>query len=184
MNEDFQISIWADRLGRFNAEAVGLLSQIESSHARRFSLDTSYDDLKNLSLAEDELFRQSLRCVEQQLYRAAHIMAWCGFFDCVLRLLESDGFSKIRKVRTNWVFSTREDLTENFSEHQIIESLKPAGITSKADQKSLIGLLSRRNECAHPTAYFPDLNQALGYISELFTRIKNLEKKFPNFIIT
>ena len=110
-------------------------------------------------------------------------MAWCGFFDCILRLFESDSFYTLKQIRTGWIFATREELTENFSEHQIIEALKPAGIIGKADQKALIGLLSRRNECAHPTAYFPDLNQTLGYISELFARLSKIEKKYPGFAL-
>ena len=162
MNDDNPIPIWVERLGRFHAEAVGILSLVESSATRRLSLDHSYGQLKSLNIQEDELFRQSLRCVELGVYRAAHVMAWCGFLDCILRLLESDTFS---------------------TQHQIIEALKPAGIIGKADQKALIGLLSRRNECAHPTAYFPDLNQTLGYISELFTRLSRIEKKFPGFVI-
>ena len=183
MNDDNPIPIWVERLGRFHAEAVGILSLVESSATRRLSLDHSYGQLKSLNIQEDELFRQSLRCVELGVYRAAHVMAWCGFLDCILRLLESDTFSTLRQVRVNWVFATREELTESFTEHQIIEALKPAGFIGKADQKALIGLLSRRNECAHPTAYFPDLNQTLGYISELFTRLSRIEKKFPGFVI-
>lgn len=41
--------------------------------------------------------------------------------------------------------------------------------------KALHGLLNRRNECAHPSEYFPDLNETLGYIGELFKRIKQLQ---------
>lgn len=182
MSDNQPLALWVERLGRFHAEAVGVLSLVESSNVRRLSLDKSYDDLKSLNLQEDELFRQSLRCVELQVYRAAHVMAWCGFFDCVLRLFESDGFNNLKQVRPNWSFSNREELTESFSEHQIIEALKSAGVIGKADQKALIGLLSRRNECAHPTAYFPDLNQTLGYISELFMRVSKIEKQFPGFV--
>jgi hypothetical protein len=177
------VSFWAERLGRFHSEAVGVLAFVESSSVRRLSLDKSYQQLKSLNLQEDELFRQSLRCVELQVYRAAHVMAWCGFFDCVLRLFESDEFATLKSVRANWNFENREELTESYSEHQIIEALKPAAIIGKADQKALIGLLSRRNECAHPTTYFPDLNQTLGYISELFMRLEKLENKHPEFLL-
>lgn len=175
------ITVWADRLGNFYSEANGILSTIESSKSRKITLDSSYKDLKNLNLKEDELFRQSLRCVELGVYRAAHIMAWCGFFDCIIRLLESDGFTLLKSVRPNWSFTNSEELGESRTEHAIIEALKPLGIAGKADQKALVGLLSRRNECAHPTGYFPDLNQSLGYVSEIFERLSKIEKKFPNF---
>jgi hypothetical protein len=175
------IGEWADRLGRFHAEANAAFSQIETSKARKFSLDRSYEILKGLSLKEDELFRQSLRCVELEVYRGAHILAWCGFFDMVLRLLETDNFAALKAARPNWTFTNKEELGESVSEHQIVESLRLLSITSKADQKALIGLLSRRNECAHPTGYFPDLNQTLGFISELFQRVENLQKKYPDW---
>jgi hypothetical protein len=177
------IAVWADRLGRFNTEARLLLSMVESSSERRYSLDRSYDELKGLSLKQDELFRQALRCVELGVFRAAHVMSWCGFFDCILCLLASDGFLRLKTARPNWQVESSEGLTESYSEHQILEALKPAGIFGKADQKALIGLLSRRNECAHPTDYFPGLNQTLGYISELFDRIVKIEAQFPAFKI-
>jgi hypothetical protein len=41
---------------------------------------------------------------------------------------------------------------------------------------TLHGFLGRRNECAHPSDYFPDLNSTLGYVSDLIDRIKRLEK--------
>lgn len=174
---------WAERLGRFYTEANGTFSQIESSKSRKISLDSSYKHLANLNLKEDELFRQSLRCVELEVYRASHIMAWCGFFDCIIRLLSSDNFESLKAVRPNWSFSNAEELGENYSEHSIIESLRLMSIVGKADQKSLVGLLSRRNECAHPTGYFPDLNQTLGFISEIFDRLKKLEKRYPDFTL-
>lgn len=175
------IGEWAERLGRFYSEANAVFAQVESSKSRAISLDSSYELLTQLNLKEDELFRQSLRCVELEVYRAAHILAWCGFFDVVLRLLASDDFEALKECRPKWKFDNVEELGENISEHHIIEALRPIGITSKADQKALIGLLSRRNECAHPTGYFPDLNQTLGYISELFQRLENLEAKYPQY---
>jgi hypothetical protein len=57
----------------------------------------------------------------------------------------------------------------------VIEAGKDAGAYSKTTMKALHGLLNRRNECAHPSEYFPDLNEALGYIGELFKRIKQLQ---------
>jgi len=179
MTNDEILGHWAGRLGSFRAEAISSFSQIESSKSRKFSLDKSYDNLTKLTLKEDDLFRQALRCVELEVYRGAHILAWCGFFNCIIRLLESDGFASLKAARPAWSFVSAEELGESISEHQVIEALRPMGITGKADQKALIGLLSRRNECAHPTDYFPDLNQTLGYISELFQRIEKLQKKYP-----
>ena len=129
------IELWAEKLARFQAEAVSQFSTIESSPERRFTLDKSYLSLKRLNIKEDELFRQALRCIELEVYRAAHILAWCGYM----------------------------------------------AIVGKAEQKAMFGMLSKRNECAHPTDYFPDLNQSLGYIAEIFSRLEKLEKRFPNY---
>ena len=43
--------------------------------------------------------------------------------------------------------------------------------------KSLHGLLSKRNECAHPSDYEPEFSETIGYVSELLNRIKKYEMK-------
>jgi hypothetical protein len=60
------------------------------------------------------------------------------------------------------------------AEFQVIEAGK-ASAYSKTTMKALHGLLNRRNECAHPSEYFTDLNETLGYIGELFKRITQLQ---------
>jgi hypothetical protein len=43
----------------------------------------------------------------------------------------------------------------------------------------MLGLLARRHECAHPSSYTPNLNQSLGYVSELLERAgKMISKKY------
>tara|TARA_R110002094_G_scaffold8647_4_gene18216 strand:+ start:867 stop:1337 length:471 start_codon:yes stop_codon:yes gene_type:complete len=154
---------------------------MENSKERRFTLGDSYTKLSKLSLKEDELFRQALRCVELEVFRAAHIMAWCGYMNCIYRLLESDGFTQLAIARPNWSISSIEDLRENYTEHAVVDVLKIMSVVGKAEQKAMFGMLSKRNECAHPTDYFPDFNQSLGYLSEIFMRLEKLEKRFPNY---
>ena len=137
--------------------------------------------LKRLNIKEDELFRQALRCIELEVYRAAHILAWCGYMDCIYRLIGSDNFSTLMNSRPSWPVSNLEELRENYTEHSVVEALRPMAIVGKAEQKAMFGMLSKRNECAHPTDYFPDLNQSLGYIAEIFSRLEKLEKRFPNY---
>jgi len=48
---------------------------------------------------------------------------------------------------------------------------------TKSEMKALHGLLNKRNECAHPSEYFPDLNETLGYISELLNRIRKIRER-------
>jgi len=45
------------------------------------------------------------------------------------------------------------------------------------DAEALHGLLNTRNECAHPSDFFPDLNDAVGYVSSLVKRVDHLQKK-------
>ncbi len=56
--------------------------------------------------------RQALRCVENELYRAAHVMVWAGFMDFLEERLASDGLKKLRTARANWSIKSMEELRE------------------------------------------------------------------------
>ncbi len=161
----------------FEEEAHAILGIHETSKSRVILLEVTYERLSGLTLKQDELFRQALRCVENGLFRAAHVMAWCGFVDFLQMRLASDGFKKLRVARPKWQFKTLEDLREQYTDYQIIEASKQTALCTKSEMKALLGLLSRRNECAHPSNYFPGLNETLGYVSELFQRIETLQAK-------
>jgi hypothetical protein len=131
-----------------------------------------------LSLQQDELLQQALACTERGIFRAAHVMAWAGFMDFLEQKLSSDGLVKVKSVRTAWSkYSTIEEIRENIPEFQLIEAARDVGLLSKTEAKTLLGLLSKRNECAHPSGYKPGLNESLGYISELLNRIEQLYAK-------
>lgn len=165
---------WVKRANCLQQEFIRILSKYESSSSRVIVLDQSYEKLTSLSIKQDELFRQALRCVENGLFRAAHVMAWAAFIDYFEEKLGSDGFLKLKNERPNWLFSSVDDLREKYPEHQLIEAGRLIGLLTKQEEKILIGLLNKRNECAHPSNYFPGLNETLGYISELFSRIETL----------
>ena len=76
MDQSDPIALWAEKLARLQTESNAIFSQIESSKHRKVTLDESYKNLEGLNLKEDELFRQSLRCVELEVFRGAHILAW------------------------------------------------------------------------------------------------------------
>jgi hypothetical protein len=175
------IGAWAARLGAFEAEAHSILGRVESAKSRGVTLDKSYSDLGGLSLRQDDMFRQALRCVENDLYRAAHVMAWAGLVDCLHSLVESDGFLRINAARPNWSIKSLDQLGESYTEHALIEALEAMTVIGKAERKALHGMLSKRNECAHPGAYFPSFNETLGYISEIFSRLRHLLARFPHF---
>jgi hypothetical protein len=98
-------------------------------------------------------------------------MAWAGFVDFLDEKLGSDGFVKLKLNRPAWTFSVVEDLREISTEFARIEVARVLGLASKTEMKALHGLLNKRNESAHPSDYYPDLNETLGYISELLKRI-------------
>jgi len=171
------IRIFVEKALAFRQEAHRLLSIHEESISRVVHLKKTYEDLGNLSVQQDDLFRQALRCCEKELYRAAHVMAWAAFMDFLELKLSSDGFKKLRVAYPSWNFKTIEDLREEVSEYQIIEATRKVGLCEKNQTKALQGLLNKRNECAHPSNFYPGLNETLGYISEVFQRIRTIQPK-------
>ena len=162
------------RLEELSKESNAILGTHEGATARIVTLEKSYADLGALSLDQDELFRESLRAVEAGLFRAAYVLAWAGFVDFLHELLVPNYLLPLQSERPLWKLTAREDLREH-AEFQVIEAGKAVGAYNKTTMKALHGLLTRRNECAHPSGYFPDLNEALGFIGELFKRIKKLQ---------
>jgi len=166
------------RVNNFRQEARLILARHETSSARIITISSSYAKLKALSLKQDELFRQSLRCIENSLFRAAHVLSWAGFIDFYEEKIASKKFKKLHAAYPAWSkYKTLEDLRENVAEYQLIESGKTVGLLSKNEMKALHGLLNKRNECAHPSNYFPQLNDTLGYVSELIQRVESLQAK-------
>jgi len=164
------------RARAFEKEAHAILAFEEAARSRVVNLTETYKALGGLTLKQDELFRQALRCVENGLFRAAHVMAWAGFMDFLEEKLGSDGFVSLGRVRPLWKLGTVEDVRDQ-SDYAIIEACRAMGLCDKTEMKALHGLLNKRNECAHPTNYFPGLNEALGYISELIQRVQALRPR-------
>jgi hypothetical protein len=162
----------------FAESANATLSTHESSVARSITLEETYASLGKLSLKQDELLRQSLRCIESSLFRAAHVLSWAALMDFIEEQLGKDGFVGVNGVRSKWTIKTMDDLRDIGSDFQIIELFRELKMCTKTEEKALKGLLNKRNECAHPTDYFPDLNQSLGYVSEILNRIGTFQKRW------
>lgn len=175
-----EFAIWHARLDRFRYEAHEIFGTVESAESRKVTLDKSYAQLSGLSLDQDDLFRQALRCVENDLFRAAHVMAWAGLIACLQALMASDGFEKLNNARPKWRITSTDDLAERFTEHALVEASHAMGVLRKSEMKALLGMLSKRNECAHPGAYFPSFNETLGYIAEIFSRLLTLVRRQPD----
>src|SRR5690606_5443570 len=113
----------------FRQEAHEIFSKFESSASRVVKLDESYQRLKALSIQQDELMRQALRCLEEGLFRAAHVMAWSAFMDFFEEILASDGLVALRRERANWSHTKSiEELREYRGEHSLLELAQPLGL--------------------------------------------------------
>jgi hypothetical protein len=162
----------------FRAEALAALGATEAPAPRVISLDQSRKQLRGLSIKQDELFSEALRGIEHGLFRSAHVMAWAGFVDLLETKLASDGLKKLMLVRPSWTrWKTIEELRENIPEDQFIDGAREIGLLSKQETKVVKGLLAKRNECAHPSAYRPAVNETLGYVAELLQRIADLQPR-------
>ena len=163
---------------RFQVEAHQILSRHEAAKSSRVVvLGETYKRLAALNLRQDDLMRQALRCVENGLFRAAHVMGWAAFMDFLEEKFQSDGLVKLRRVRQNWKGLTIEEMREYVPERHLIEATKDLGLATKNEMGALVALLNRRNDCAHPSSYYPQLNETLGYLSELMQRISQLKDK-------
>ncbi len=162
----------------FEEEAHKILSKHETSKSRVITLEQTRIDLTVLTIRQNELFQEAIICIENGVYRAAHVMAWAGFIDFLEEKLASDGLIKVKAARSTWAkHRSIEELRENVPEYQLIDVAQELGIVPKSGKKSIQGHLAKRNECAHPGSYTPRLNESLGYVSELLSRIKSLQKK-------
>jgi len=161
---------------RLDHEIQSILATYESSPKRVITLEKSYADLENLSLDQDELFREALRAVELGLFRAAHVLAWAGFMDWLHHFFADYHLKAIQEALPKWKIKRAEDFREH-SDFQVIEAGKSAKVYVDSTKRSLHGNLDRRNECAHPSDYFPDLNMALGYIADLLDRTRRMGPK-------
>lgn len=172
-----QIKKVISRAKEFELEAARILSTHESSRARTITIEQTYSELGGLSLKQDELLRQSLRSIEYSLFRAAHVLSWSAMMDFLEEKLAEDNFQKLQGQYPKWRVGSVEQLREMAPDYQVIEAVRKVGLCSRTEEKALKGLLNKRNECAHPTEYYPRMNESLGYISEILQRIKQFQQR-------
>src|SRR5438034_5122986 len=117
------IEYFVSRANSFRDAARVIFAKYETSAERIITLSSSYASLTTLSLKQDELFRQSLRCIENELYRAAHVLSWAGFIDFYEEKISAKKFKKLHAAYPAWAhLKTIEDLRENVAEYQLIEA--------------------------------------------------------------
>jgi hypothetical protein len=166
------------RLERVKADSTKEFSKIETSVTRIVNLDNTRKRIGSLSIRQNDNFLEAIKCIEFGLYKSSHVIAWSGFIDFLEQLIAQDNLMKIFEIRKDLQkYSSIEEIAENISEYEMIEIAFKMKILTKKEKKTLHGLLSKRNECAHPCDYKPDLNETLGYVSELLNRIEVFSKQ-------
>lgn len=164
----------------FQDEAHRILSRYESSPSRVVLLEETSKKISGLTIKQGLLLKQGIKCIECNLFRAAHIMAWAAIIDLIEEKLSSDNFVKLNQLRPKWSIQSLDEFRENIIESQIIDACKDLGLFNKSETKMLHGYLTKRNLCAHPSNFDPDYNQTLGYFSDIITMLESiLKKKYP-----
>ncbi|KAF5028773.1 hypothetical protein DSECCO2_655570 [anaerobic digester metagenome] len=167
-----------DQINTFEEDAHRILAKHEASKSRIITVEQSKRKLTELSLQQENLLEDSLTCIERGLYKPSYVMAWAAFIDFLEEKLASDGLKKVKKLKPNWShFKDIGDLREKVPESQLLDVAKEAGLLSGHDLSILKGDLIRRNKCAHPSDFDPDMNDALGYVSGLVKYITKVSKK-------
>lgn len=163
----------------FEAAAHKILSMYEGSASRVIDARKSLARVSALSIKQEDMLQQSVRCIEVEVFRAAHVLSFAAFIDYLHEIAAGDNFLTLNAARPAWKVVSVEDLRERFSDYSCIDALEAAKLITKSEKKAFHGLLTRRNECAHPSEFYPDINQSLGYLSEVLARLEALKKRYP-----
>ena len=161
---------------QFRKKANALLSKHETSPTRALDLQKTLKQITSLNLKQQDLLNESIECIRNGLFRAAHVIAWAAMADYLEEWLIEDKKGNLAQQRPNWNITTVEDMMEKATENQVIVTLRVCGYIRKNTEQSLITLLKRRHLCAHPSGYDPDLNMTVGFVSELRHWFSKLEK--------
>lgn len=166
------------RVRLFEAEANKIFGGHESAPSRVIDARKSLARVAALSVKQQDMLSQAVRCVEVEVFRAAHVLAFAAVVDYLHEVASNDSFDALNKARPAWKIETIEDIRDSVADYNFIEAMYVAALISKSEKKGLQGMLTRRNECAHPSDYYPDINQSLGYISEALARLEALQQRF------
>ena|SRR5690625_156154 len=158
---------WALKAKKAQKKAHEILATHEKSHSRIILLEDLIKKLSGTPVDIQDYFRESIECLELGLNRPAIVFSWAGHIHVFSEQLFNHHEKDIRAKRKKWKFSNVNELRENYPESQIIDVAKEVKFIKKAQQKVLQGQLSKRNQCAHPTLYRPNMNTGIGYVDEM-----------------
>lgn len=154
---------------RFNEAIDSILAKYELSPQRAIVIEQTFRKLNALNSKQENLIRESLKCIEVKLFRASIVLAWSALIDFLEDLL-------LKNVYTSM---TKDALQDKFGDSNIIDQFKSNGLFTTTQERAFRALLYKRNECAHPSSYIPDINQTLGYVAEVIERLRTLMSQFP-----
>jgi hypothetical protein len=159
------------RVSMARAAAGSILVVHESSPARVTELRESLDRLSGLPVDVAEYYKESLKALQVECYRAAIVFAWAGFIYSIGHKLVQGYQAELAVNYPNWKYCSTEELFDSTGEFQVLEAAKKCGLIK--NQKLLIykGWLSLRNQCAHPTLFQPGRNASLGFVDSVVSEV-------------
>ncbi|WP_170358300.1 hypothetical protein [Ruegeria arenilitoris] len=171
------MKVVTDAVRDFEKEAQLLFEPFDTSFKpRAYSAEQTLSDLRDLTVVQADFLKQGVRSVENSLFRGAIVIAFCAPSDLCADLAARRS-KEVLGVRAKWSYSSKHELLESYPDFQIFDALKDAKVVSKSENKTLHSLLHRRNECAHPSDFSPNADEALGYIRETMRIVDKLSKK-------
>lgn len=163
-----------DLLGR-RAAAVRAANDIlgvhEGSPARIVELKESFSKLSALPVDIAEYYREGLKALQIECYRAAVVLAWAGFVHVLAAKLVQGYQTELKRYYGSWNTDTTSELLESTSELQVLEAAKKCGLIPNQQLNIYKGWLSTRNQCAHPTLFQPSRNVTLGYVDGVIAEV-------------
>jgi hypothetical protein len=164
-----------DEVGALERDHNAVLANVQRSKARAATVEATLSAISTLSPRQSDLLTEAALAVKYQLYRSATVASFAAVVDALHQRIDRKGHVAIIAAARKWKLATVDDLQE-YANHQVAEAARDAATISKAQMKSVHGLLHRRNQCAHPTGYSPTLDEALGFISEALALIEAFDK--------
>ena len=153
MKADERLRDVIDRVEALRQDHVRIASQAQSSRSRAASVEVTLRGIQALTTRQADLLREAALAASYGLYRPAHVAGFAALVDALHQRVDRLGqLGAIAVVRSKWKLRSIDDLQE-YSDFQVGDACKEAGVITRNQAKSFHGLLHRRNQCAHPTGY-------------------------------
>lgn len=182
---DNTVEEWASKALKFKTRVHNILSTYETSGSRVLNLEKSFKQLSGLSIRQEELVVEALNDIKCGSFRSAYVMSWAAFIDHLEEKIASDGLVKVKaaigkspnKYQRALKCGTIEEIREKLKEHEILDLALETGLINGKEQHILIGLLTERNQCGHPTDYKLNQNTTLGYVNRMMQWIETIRDR-------